>query len=462
MSEPMRSTGFRLPDGTIVEEMYDPRAHEGAFAVRYSDGRLAVSQQSFTVGDREVVPLQDSLVESGAVVLPGDVGEVGSPACLLEEVRCFLNRYVDLPDPHDYVAATYVLFTWIHDAFAALPYLHLVGESDSGKSRGLLAVGHLCFRSAFATGSITPAVIFRILERYRGTLVIDEADFGRAAAWTDIAKILNSGYQRGFPVIRMERSGKRIEPRAYHVFGPKVIATRTMFADDALVSRCLIVPMTTTRRRNIPLNVPLTFYDEALNLRNKLLAYRLRYLPDLEPELSYVTEDEEPRISQVLSPLRQIVPDERLLEGLDAAMHSAVHYARGATLAGAVVRTVFDIHAGNSTEPITMQAIAKALDKCADGPKTTAKKVGHVIRRELGLAGLLYRVPGRNVSALRWDNEEMARVARRYGIRRSTPATSTTSTKPARDSGGSVDVVGLEDASGATIDKNVALEEGDP
>src|SRR3990172_7105131 len=91
VSEVMRSIGFRLDDGTIVEQVYDPRTWESAFVVRYADGALIVGQDSFPVGDRDVQPYRNSMVMSGAVTLPGDVGELGSRATLIEEVRGFLT-----------------------------------------------------------------------------------------------------------------------------------------------------------------------------------------------------------------------------------------------------------------------------------------------------------------------------------------------------------------------------------
>jgi hypothetical protein len=77
-------------------------------------------------------------------------------------------------------------------------------------------------------------VIFRLLHTYRGTLAIDEADFREDDE--DIFRILNGGYQKGGMVARCV--GDNHEPTWFDVFGPKLLAGRERFHDEALESRC--------------------------------------------------------------------------------------------------------------------------------------------------------------------------------------------------------------------------------
>ncbi len=60
----------------------------------------------------------------------------------------------------------------------------------------------------------------------RGTLIVDEGDFRFSDEKAELVKILNNGNARGFPVLRTESvRGKEFDPRAYTVFGPKLIRT---------------------------------------------------------------------------------------------------------------------------------------------------------------------------------------------------------------------------------------------
>jgi len=87
-------------------------------------------------------------------------------------------------------------------------------------------VGSLCYLPIFAAGASTGSPLFRILDAFRGTLIIDEGEFRLSAERAEIVRILNNGNGRGLPVLRSEVTGKRKEfnPTAYSVFGPKMVA----------------------------------------------------------------------------------------------------------------------------------------------------------------------------------------------------------------------------------------------
>ena len=427
MTNVMHSAGFRLPDGTIVEELFDSRRQIASFAIRYANGTTETGIESYPLGDKEVEPYDESVLHAGAVLLAGDVGEARDPATLLKDIRLFLTKYVDLPEDYLHLAACYVLFSWVYDAFTVLPYLHLVGDSDSGKSRALMSIGSISFRAIFANGAITPAPVFRMLERYQGTLVLDEADFGKQSGeWSEIIKILNSGYHTGSPVLRMEKIGGRFEPKAYRVYSPKIIASRRPFADDALTSRCIVVPMRTTRRQDIPLNLPLDFQEETLLLRNQLLAFRFQHLPDLRPDIIYLRNGHEPRLSQVLSPLHQMMPgQDAFLDSLEEKMQKRLHIDRASTLAAEIVQALWTLYDTEDKEvPLTMKLIAgQVKQQLTDGgegedelKKVTPKRVGSILRRELGLAEHIYTVAGEHSRALRWEHEEMEYLKARFGL----------------------------------------------
>ena len=83
---------------------------------------------------------------------------------------------------------------------------------------------------------------------------------------------------RRIPVLRSESvSAREFSPRAYSVFGPKLIATRGYFQDRALESRCLTEEMGgRALRADVPINLPSSYKEEARQLRNKLLLFCFR------------------------------------------------------------------------------------------------------------------------------------------------------------------------------------------
>ena len=99
--------------------------------------------------------------------------------------------------------------------------------------------------------------LFRIIDAFRGTLIIDEGDFRLSDERAEIVKILNNGNARGFPVLRSEVTPSReFNPTAYTVFGPELVATRGFFEDRALESRCLTEQMGSAAAETFPINLP--------------------------------------------------------------------------------------------------------------------------------------------------------------------------------------------------------------
>ncbi len=295
-----------LPDSSLVEMIHDRAANQTGFIV--GQGDTLVTASSVELGSSlRAVPYspRNNLLTHDVILLASGTLEYGTDEELLADVRAFINRYCDLSDGFEEIAAHYVVFTWIYDLFNEVPYLRVRGDFGSGKSRFLLTAGSVCYKPIFASGASTVSPLFRILDAFRGTLVMDESDFSLSDERAEVIKILNNGNAHGFPVLRSEATPtKEYNPRAFHVFGPKIIASRGHFADRALESRCITEEMgRRAPRPEIPLNLPPEFNEEALLLRNKLLLFRFRNRG--KPRRLVQPHDEriEPRISQIFAPL---------------------------------------------------------------------------------------------------------------------------------------------------------------
>lgn len=307
-----------LADGALVEMVYHPEEHRTRFAV-FRDGALTY-EDTLRVQGRRLVPYSphNSLLANDVVLFPSHVEDYSTEATLVRDIQDFIHRYVDVSPLFEQIAAYYVLFSWMYDSFNELPYLRVRGDMGSGKTRFLLTVGSLCYKPIFASGASTVSPLFRLLHLFRGTLIIDEGDFRFSDEKAEVIKILNNGNAKGFPVLRSESStGKEYSPRAYHVYGPKLVATRGFFQDKALESRCLTEEMGQRRlREDIPLNATDQHAQEARQLRGKLLMFRFRNFghKPLNPALADRTL--EPRLNQVFIPLLSIIEDQQARDGL--------------------------------------------------------------------------------------------------------------------------------------------------
>jgi len=124
-------------------------------------------------------------------------------------------------------------------------------------------------------GSDTDKSVVRKMNNWRGTALIDEADFGDSSFYAFLVKILNIGYDHKTGFYHRSDDNDPNKTLSYNVYGAKLLATRQKYKDLALESRCL----TTVGRQNIhaiPLFRMDTFLEEAQHLRNKLTLWRFR------------------------------------------------------------------------------------------------------------------------------------------------------------------------------------------
>jgi hypothetical protein len=382
-----------LESGELVELVFDPQRKETALAIS-KDGATRVVP-SYEVGGEILVPYsaQHSLLETGVVLLPSAVGEAGGYADLLEAIRTYLRRYVAVTPRFERIASHYVLLTWVHDRFNELPYLRLRGDYGTGKTRFLLTVGALCYRPIFASGASTVAPIFHSIHAFRGTLIIDEADFRASDERADIVKILNNGNVRGLRVLRMEVNAKgEYRPRAYEVFGPKLVAMRGVYDDRALESRFITEDMTGgPLRDDIPINLSDSHYAEALVLRNRLLSFRFQNWARVGPRVAEFNPEVEPRLRQIFGPLLALAEDrESRLEIAEIAREyqEDLIVERGLRVEAQLLEILRDLFVDGSGLGVPIGQVAQALvDRYGSdtGQHVTPRWVGSVVRKQLGL-----------------------------------------------------------------------------
>lgn len=382
-----------LDSGEIVEMVCRKESQETLFSVW--DGAGACFEPSILLPSGErLVPFspRNNLIRHEVVLLPSGPEEYGSESDLVSEIKAFVHRYVDVSPFFEEVAAYYVLFSWLYDSFNELPYLRVRGDFGSGKTRFLLTVGSLCYKPIFASGASTVSPIFRILDSFKGTLVIDEGDFRVSDEKAEVVKILNNGNVRGFPVLRSEAINKKeFDPRAYSVFGPKLVATRGYFEDRALESRFLTEELGERRlRTDIPINLPVLQKDEALTLRNKLLLFRFRNLRKERSLESAIDRSIEPRLAQIFTPLLSVIEDEEArdsLRTLARRYNQDLAEDRGMDTEAQVLQVIHDLRE-MSQGPVPLKDVTQLfIDRHGDDyeRKVTAKWVGFLIRKKLGL-----------------------------------------------------------------------------
>lgn len=413
-----------LEDRTIIELVHDPSTRETALAVGTPDGALRIERMVDLSSGERLVPYsaQNNLIASECVLLPSDVGDFGDKAELVERVGTFIHRYVDLSPAFEDIAAHYVLLSWVYDAFTDLPYLRLRGDYGTGKTRALLVLGSLAYKGFFASGASTVSPIFHIQDAFQGTLILDEADFRFSDAAAQFTKILNNGSTAGLPVLRtMTNRNRELNPQAFRVFGPKIVAMREHFSDLALESRFITAETSgRTLRADIPIHLPPSFKDEALALRNALLAWRFRSRFSVGPDPSRMAKGVAPRYRQSSLALLSLVDDEVLREAIARELvgeEARVLQERADTLEATMLAALLDVFAMVSGPHAPVGDVAARFNATAAeelGRPMTNKWVGGFIRKRLRLATLktngVYAIPAS-------ERVRVKALAERFGVR---------------------------------------------
>ncbi|HEX5050417.1 MAG TPA: DUF3631 domain-containing protein [Planctomycetota bacterium] len=143
---------------------------------------------------------------------------------LLDELTNALTRFVVLPEHGAAILALWILHTFLFDVFEFTPRLLITSPSmRCGKSRLLRLISALVSRPLACEGITGPA-LFRSIEAYRPTMLIDEADTMLRGKDTNevLRGVINAGHQRGGRVIRCV--GDDSEPKTFEVFAPVAIA----------------------------------------------------------------------------------------------------------------------------------------------------------------------------------------------------------------------------------------------
>jgi hypothetical protein len=417
----MPTTGAVLPDGSLVEMLYRPQESRTLFCVA-KDGEVRY-ETNLLVNGRRLTPYssRNNLLTNDVILFPSEPAEYGTEQELVQAIRAFIHRYVDISPLFEHIASYYVLFTWVYDAFNELPYLRLRGDTGTGKTRFLLTVGSLSYKPIFASGASTVSPLFRILDDVRGTLIIDEGDFRFSDEKAEIVKILNNGNARGFPVLRSESlNGREFSPRAYTVFGPKLVSTRGFFQDRALEGRCLTEETGgRTLREDIPINLTASYKHEALALRNKLLMFRLRNFGKRQIDPALVDRSIEPRLAQIFVPLLSVIDDagaQNALREVAREYHRDVVADRGMDVEAQMLEIIQELQQdqfspGLAVKEITERFIARHGEEFER--KVTPHWVGQIIRRKLALK--TEKRHG-NYFIAASERPKLTRMFERYGI----------------------------------------------
>jgi hypothetical protein len=329
-------------------------------------------------------PVIDNIAKKNGVSLASDVCEYKDTAEIINQIREFFHHYIELPEFYEKFLPHLILFYWLYEKFPFVPYLQFGGRTATGKTTAMEVFGSICYKAIDTTGSMTIASIFRVATIWKGTLLIDEFEKAGDNA-QEMISFLKSGVSDKL-LLRTEGEGKK-EVEAYIVKAPKVFTSENPINDAGLQSRTMVIKMEKNKRK-IPLYRLPHYDDEAQEIRNKLLLWRLRNYNSIDltkiefgfPELEVFDR----RVQQVVSPIFYFSDE--------ATRQNIVNFAkeqeeettreRRESLHGIIFESIYNQYVSEGSA--TIGQISKEINNPGNKYPVSEKKIANVIRKTLG------------------------------------------------------------------------------
>jgi hypothetical protein len=342
----------------------------------------------------------------GPAIPVGDIlSQDGDGVRLLRNLEVFFQKYVELPpELPPLIVALHVIQSFLQEKMSVLPYLYVSGPYGSGKTRLLEVIASLSFRPLFTT-SLTPAAIYRTVEMWRPTLLVDE--FGTSKEILgETLPILNSRYKRGLTVIRCRP--KTFETETFDVFGPTVIAGPKIQASLAHRSLSGVMAKAT---RALPRYID---QKEARALRCRLLALRLKTYQAPLPEAPRLADGRLDELVSAYHSVLLLVDPTRDQEFRDAiAGQTRRHQAEEQDSVEADLAEALSTLEPDGECFITVTEVVEALGWNTEDHGALIR-VGGLLGRSLGLERARPWREGKRVTAYLWDEKRIQRFIDRY------------------------------------------------
>jgi hypothetical protein len=443
-------------EGWLIEYLYDKENDYAQLAWRSPEGVIDSGRSVVINGKRYEPAPPDTSLKMEAVLFPSKLGEKKELRELILLVEMFIKSVYILPEGQTArLMAYYVLTTWIYDCFSAVMYLRATGPAGAGKSELMRRVGLVCYKTMSANGSSTSASLFRMVERFRGTVFIDEADIQQSDESNDLVKFMNLGAMDGNPIWRtVEETGpdgkKTWAPVPYRTFCPKLIAMRQEFKDDAVATRSMTFKtqpktMAELKAAKVPLGITHEMRERSLVLRNILLRWRLEiWQPQREVNFDWYEMSISARLNQVAGSLLAIAEEDQEQQE-EIRKNLREYYAetvlnKSMSLTARVIEAMWKIYQDpelfkemvkaepDGTELIKVGDITRIAGEIMDEmndvyegeeenqkniQKLKPQKVGHILRQEMQL-----RISERRRDGFwcYWNKPRMMGLSMQFGI----------------------------------------------
>jgi len=161
-------------------------------------------------------------------------------AALLDGIRSAISRFIVATDEAIVAETLWVLLAHTIDAFTISPMLVFSSPvRQCGKSVNQAVIGKLSPKPLI-TSNISPAALFRVVDKYQPTLIVDECDSAFETS-PEIRELVNASHLRSQAYV-LRTVGDNHDPQLFSTWSAKCLALIGQLPDTT-ASRSIIVKM---------------------------------------------------------------------------------------------------------------------------------------------------------------------------------------------------------------------------
>ena len=159
---------------------------------------------------------------------------------LMDEIASIIERHIVCEKNTTHAATLWIAFSWCIDVMQVSPIACITApEKRCGKTQLLNLIGMLCMKPLPAS-NITAAALFRSIEAFKPTLLIDEAD-SFLKDKEELRGIINSGHTKASAFV-IRTVGDNHEAKRFSTWGAKAISGIGQLS-DTLKDRSILLEL---------------------------------------------------------------------------------------------------------------------------------------------------------------------------------------------------------------------------
>lgn len=177
-------------------------------------------------------------------------------------IKQFTNEHIVMSEESKIAITLWILGTYIFNEFRIFPKLLITSpEKRCGKTTLMEILNAFCHRG-LSSSNTSAAAIFRAVDLWQPTLLIDEADTFLKQN-EELRGIINSGHNKsGAYIMRVEGDAKNRTPKRFSTWSPMVIAM-IKTPQDTILDRSIVVQLKRKtffeKTKKLPANIFATF-----------------------------------------------------------------------------------------------------------------------------------------------------------------------------------------------------------